>query len=1037
MKLKNVTLAAALLAVLTGCGSSGGGSNNSAPNAEINNNQATQAQIEQQKAEVEKLKQQLYQAQNTQKQAEDKLKVTENSSKADVATAQKNLADAQAKLANIQQNLAQAEKNLAENKTNQASLQKQLSQAQQAVEQAKLAKENSEKVLNQQLKSKENDVAQAKKSLEDAKAQLSTAQENLNKLQNRLDNLPTNQKEFDKQFTQAQKALEDAKQAKLDAETNLNKQIADRNADLAKVQENLTASNNKLAQVEKELKAAQASIQQSNADKTSIETQLNTAKQNLQAAKQEQAKAQESFNQQLAGKEANLAKAQQDLTASNNKLAQAEKELKAVQASAQQSNSDKSLIETQLNQAKKDLEAAQKSKEEAEKTLKDQLVEKEQLLNTAQKEKNDAYDKLQAALDAKQKAEKALADKNALEQPLDKARTLEFSLNGGLNNQDAQDFSERYKDKSKSELQDILNGWHKHIRLLDLARDQAGYFGFYDNESRETFAKEFAKENKDKTVDEAYEVLNEKLKQHNAELEKERLEHEKQVNALVDIAKAQGLSDSNAQNFANTFANNNQNLSQDEFKSQLQAKMTELVNQAKAVGLDENVANQFAKENVNNSGDSLEYNLNQLKVNLERLEHEKQVNALVDIAKAQGLSDSNAQNFANTFANNNQNLSQDEFKSQLQAKMTELVNQAKAVGLDENVANQFAKENVNNSGDSLEYNLNQLKVNLFTELANNSGLSQSNVYNLIHMNGNTLLSTDDFKKLIKASLLIIKGTENDYLGDYEVAFIKKYLSLSDAEIEAKIQKRNELRYLLDGYYSDIIDKDSNFSSERENFLNNNAEKSQEEQFAEIAKIFKKNYINLDNHPENQISNIPLKTSKSSNVHYENSRKVYNQTYSVTLGEYLKETRDGYNPTSYERFTIENKGLQTKENGLPTEGHATYTGKAFSLENNGDLTYNVNFSERKGSGTITGFQKYGTITLEEAPLKVKPLSKQVGIQNGNVTLEKDASIENYSRPGYQLDFYGPKAEEIGGRVSFGSMSYIDGIGFGGTRGEIQK
>ena len=305
MKLKNVTLAAALLAVLTGCGSSGGGSNNSAPNAEINNNQATQAQIEQQKAEVEKLKQQLYQAQNTQKQAEDKLKVTENSSKVDVATAQKNLADAQAKLANIQQNLAQAEKNLAENKTNQASLQKQLSQAQQAVEQAKLAKENSEKVLNQQLKSKENDVAQAKKSLEDAKAQLSTAQENLNKLQNRLDNLPTNQKEFDKQFTQAQKALEDAKQAKLDAETNLNKQIADRNADLAKVQENLTASNNKLAQVEKELKAAQASIQQSNADKSLIEIQLNQAKKDLEAAQKSKEEAEKTLKAQLVEKELN------------------------------------------------------------------------------------------------------------------------------------------------------------------------------------------------------------------------------------------------------------------------------------------------------------------------------------------------------------------------------------------------------------------------------------------------------------------------------------------------------------------------------------------------------------------------------------------------------------------------------------------------------------------------------------------------------------------------------------------------------------
>ena len=924
MKLKNVTLAAALLAVLTGCSSSGGGSNNSASNAEINNNQATQAQIEQQKAEVEKLKQQLYQAQNTQKQAEDKLKVTENSSKADVATAQKNLADAQAKLANIQQNLAQAEKNLAENKTNQASLQKQLSQAQQAVEQAKLAKENSEKVLNQQLKSKENDVAQAKKSLEDAKAQLSTAQENLNKLQNRLDNLPTNQKEFDKQFTQAQKALEDAKQAKLDAETNLNKQIADRNADLAKVQENLTVSNNKLAQVEKELKAAQASIQQSYADKTSLETQLNTAKQNLQAAKQEQAKAQESFNQQLAGKEANLAKAQQDLTASNNKLAQAEKELKAAQASTQQSNSDKSLIEIQLNQAKKDLEAAQKSKEEAEKTLKDQLVEKEQLLNTAQKEKNDAYDKLQAALDAKQKAEKALADKNALEQPLDKARTLEFALNGGLNNQDAQDFSERYKDKSKSELQDILNGWHKHIRLLDLARDQAGYFGFYDNESRETFAKEFAKENKDKTIDEAYEVLNKKLKQHNAELEKERLEHEKQVNALVDIAKAQGLSDSNAQNFANTFANNNQNLSQDEFKSQLQAKMTELVNQAKAVGLDENVANQFAKENVNNSG------------------------------------------------------------------------------------------------DSLEYNLNQLKVNLFTELANNSGLSQSNVYNLIHMNGNTLLSTDDF---------IMKGTENDYLGDYEVAFIKKYLSLSDAEIEAKIQKRKDLNHLLNEYNTYIDGS----------FLNKNADKNRDEQLLAIADKIKGNG---GKYPVNEISVTPMHVSKNSSSRQETNEKIYNQPYSIVHMNYRKDTYDGYSLSSSEYVNVDTRGVNTKEHSFPTEGKATYTGKAFNYGNDGNLIYNVDFTARKGSGKITGFEQFGAITLKEAPIQVKQLSKDVGISGGSATTEKTVLKDTAWQTNgglYSVNFYGPKAEEIGGRISLSGSEHQaeTNIGFGGTRGEIQK
>ncbi|WP_455483699.1 factor H binding protein domain-containing protein [Haemophilus parahaemolyticus] len=995
MKLKNVTLAAALLAVLTGCGSNGSGNNNATPNSEVHNNQATQAQLAKQRAELEQLKLQLAQAQTTQKQAEEKLNSANQASQKEVDVAQQNLATAQQNVTNIQIQI--------ENSNNaQAKLQEQLNQAQQEVYNAKTAKQHAEKILEE----KQQAVSEAQTALKNAGDRVTAAKKTLETLQTNPQ--MATQADFNQKLTEAQKALNEANAAKQAVE----KQLTDRNNEIINIQKNLTASNDKLAKAtqglndaqdkivkaeqekqalqakldqatqaqstaekaynatlkgrdealnqiradleakqkelatkeqaltdaKQQLATAQETAKQDEASKAILEEQLKAANTNLEMAKKTKANTEKAFQQQLASKDNELVKARENLTASNDKLAKAEQDLKAAQASIQAGNASKIALENQLNEAKQNLEAAKQAKDGAEQTLKAQIAEKEQLLNTAQKEKNDAYDKLQAALEAKQKAEKALADKNALEQPLDKARTLEFALNGGLNNQDAQDFSERYKDKSKSELQEILNGWHKHIRLLNLARDQAGNFGFYDNESREKFAKEFAKENKDKTVKEAYEVLNEKLKQHNAELEKERLEHEKQVNALVDIAKGQGLSDSDAANFANR----------------------------------------------------------------------------------------------------HQNLSPDEFKSQLQAKMTELVNQAKAVGLDENIANQFAKENINNSGDSLDQNLKQLKVNLFTELANNSGLSQSNVYNLIHMNSNTLLSTDDFKKLIKASVFITKGTENNYLGDSEVAFIKKYLSLSDAEIEAKIQKRNELSDLLDGYYSDIINKDSNFSSEIGNFLNNNAEKSQEEQFAAIAKIFKKNYItNLDNHPENQISNIPLKTSKSSNVHYENSGKVYNQTYSVTLGKYSKETRDEYNPTSYERFTIENKGLQTKEEGLPTEGRATYTGKAFNLENNGDLTYNVNFSERKGSGSITGFQKYGTITLEEAPLQVKPRSKQVGIKNGRATPEKNATTSIHET--YNLDFYGPKAEEIGGSVYFGDYSGSDTnvIGFSGTRGEIQK
>ena len=957
MKLKNVTLAAALLAVLTGCGSNGSGNNNATPNSEVHNNQATQAQLAKQRAELEQLKLQLAQAQTTQKQAEEKLNSANQASQKEVDVAQQNLATAQQNVTNIQIQI--------ENSNNaQAKLQEQLNQAQQEVENAKTAKQHAEKILEE----KQQAVSEAQTALKNAGNRVTAAKKTLETLQTNPQ--MATQADFNQKLTEAQKALNEANAAKQAVE----KQLTDRNNEIINIQKNLTASNDKLAKAtqglndaqdkivkaeqekqalqakldqatqaqstaekaynatlkgrdealnqiradleakqkelatkeqaltdaKQQLATAQETAKQDEASKAILEEQLKAANTNLEMAKKTKANTEKAFQQQLANKDNELVKARENLTASNDKLAKAEQDLKAAQASIQAGNASKIALENQLNEAKQNLEAA---------------------------------------LEAKQKAEKALADKNALEQPLDKARTLEFALNGGLNNQDAQDFSERYKDKSKSELQEILNGWHKQIRLLNLARDRAGYLGFYDNESREKFAKEFAKENKDKTVDEANDVLNEKLKQHNAELEKERLEHKKQVNALVDIAKEQGLSDSDAANFANR----------------------------------------------------------------------------------------------------NQNLSPDEFKSQLQAKMAELVNQAKAVGLDENVANQFAKENVNNSGDSLEYNLNQLKVHLFTELANNSGLSQSNVYNLIHMNSNTLLSTDDFKKLIKASVFITKGTENYSLGDNEVAFIKKYLSLSDAEIEAKIQKRNELRDLLDGYYSDIINKDSNFSSEIGNFLNNNAEKSQEEQFAAIAKIFKKNYItNSDNYPKNQILNIPLTTSEHLNIHYENSGKVYNQTYSITLMNYSKETRDEYDPIPTERFTIHNTGLQTKEDGLPTEGRATYTGKAFSLENNGDLTYNVNFSERKGSGTITGFQKYGTITLEEAPLKVRQLSKQVGIQYGRATPEKNATT-SITHETYNLDFYGPKAEEIGGSVYFGDYSGSDtnGIGFGGTRGEIQK
>ena len=59
MKLKNLSIATALLLALTGCGSSGGGNSDNpptTPNNEIQNNQTTQNQANTQQAELDRLK---------------------------------------------------------------------------------------------------------------------------------------------------------------------------------------------------------------------------------------------------------------------------------------------------------------------------------------------------------------------------------------------------------------------------------------------------------------------------------------------------------------------------------------------------------------------------------------------------------------------------------------------------------------------------------------------------------------------------------------------------------------------------------------------------------------------------------------------------------------------------------------------------------------------------------------------------------------------------------------------------------------------
>ena len=160
--------------------------------------------------------------------------------------------------------------------------------------------------------------------------------------------------------------------------------------------------------------------------------------------------------------------------------------------------------------------------------------------------------------------------------------------------------------------------------------------------------------------------------------------------------------------------------------------------------------------------------------------------------------------------------------------------------------------------------------------------------------------------------------------------------------------------------------------------------------------------------------------------------VYNQPYSVVLGQYTSWTKGvgSYVFSSGVDSSITTKGLKTEINAIPSLGTANYSGKAFSSEANiglastsglyqeGLLSYDVNFKDRTGNGSITGLGD--TVELQQGSISGTGISAiaQQGHRNGS----------------YLLDLFGKKAEEIAGKVIFDGK---DTIGFGGTRGEISK
>lgn len=168
----------------------------------------------------------------------------------------------------------------------------------------------------------------------------------------------------------------------------------------------------------------------------------------------------------------------------------------------------------------------------------------------------------------------------------------------------------------------------------------------------------------------------------------------------------------------------------------------------------------------------------------------------------------------------------------------------------------------------------------------------------------------------------------------------------------------------------------------------------------------------------------IKEMKSS----DNTRKghIYNQPYSVVTASTLVTL--GETPNENDSL-VEIKGLKTT--ALPQEGKATYSGKLFEFTNvdSSDLTYNVDFGKRKGSGVAKG---------QETSIELKEGS----IENGAIssTVTSSGGILDGKQGSYKVEFFGPKAEEIAGEVeikNIDSTGLSIKYGLAGSRGEISK
>lgn len=155
--------------------------------------------------------------------------------------------------------------------------------------------------------------------------------------------------------------------------------------------------------------------------------------------------------------------------------------------------------------------------------------------------------------------------------------------------------------------------------------------------------------------------------------------------------------------------------------------------------------------------------------------------------------------------------------------------------------------------------------------------------------------------------------------------------------------------------------------------------------------------------------------------YTGTVQVYKQAYSFIYGDLWKTASfNGKEPEPVNRFSMGGLGgVVTESKNLPQTGNFTYKGVAMSSgqpESRGTLSYNVNFDTKVGNGRIEGIKATGSILLHEAQ-----------IMSDKADIGGKAQSDTLGSANYKATFYGPKAEEIAGKVTLGGQ----GTGFGTT------